>query len=73
MAEHEVNLNNADVIKDESHLGFTIHHNISKGSMVRVPWGGLDWLGFVAGSLFALAFLTLLGVFAVAVMSSIRW
>jgi len=66
--EHEVNLNKAEVIKDESHFGFTIHHNISKGTQVRVPWGSLDWFILLGVTLFFLTFLAAFGSMIVSVL-----
>lgn len=50
--EQTINGNLSQCIQYANSVGGTTYYNICSGASHWVPWGSLDWLGAVAGSIF---------------------
>ena len=44
--ETTLNLNANACIKEVGNFGYTHYVNICNGTVVNVPWGTMDWLGY---------------------------
>ena len=67
MNDTAIDLGLSTCTKTVSHLGYTTYVNICNGLSKDVPWGNLDWLGFVALAGFGL----LMGAFLVYIVLDI--
>lgn len=42
--DQTVNLNAADCLKSNDHLGYTVITNVCKGTSQMLSWGAFDWI-----------------------------
>jgi hypothetical protein len=61
-----INANFAHCIQHANYIGHDIFYNICSGTNVTVPWGSLDWVGFVLGFSAVIAVVALISTMTVA-------
>ena len=57
---NDINFNAVNCLKEVADLGHTTYVNVCNGAQSTVPWGAVDWMGFV---LLTAIVLLLLGFF----------